>query len=196
MTVAEIDALLYTPDHPVEALRRAARIPALSPGWQGSMKALLDAAEHGRQAGNAGLSPAQTAPLSWRGFRPLKVVASTEESEDVRSFEIADLDGLHLPAAVAGQHIVVRLRLGADSPPVTRIYSLCGPPSAGSYRIAVKREGGIGSTFLSEHVHVGDMVEASATRGFAGARRDTRGSVERRDRGHASACHVVLDSDQ
>jgi ferredoxin-NADP reductase/MOSC domain-containing protein YiiM len=165
MTVVEIDALLYTPDHPVEALRRAVRIPALSPGWQDSMKALLDAAEEGRHTGNAGLSSAQAAPLSWRGFRPLKVIASTAESEDVRSFDIADIDGSHLPAAVPGQHIVVRLRPGADSPPVTRIYSLCGPQNAGSYRIAVKREGGIGSTFLSEHVQVGDMLEASAPRG-------------------------------
>ena len=164
MTVAEIDALLYTKDHPVEALRRAVKIPALSPGWQQSMKALLVAAEQGRQAGNAGLS-AQAAPLSWHGFRPLKVMASTAESEDVRSFEMADTDGSQLPAAVAGQHIVVRLRPAADEPPVTRIYSLCGPAKAGRYRIAVKREAGIGSRYLSEHVHVGDVLEASAPRG-------------------------------
>jgi MOSC domain-containing protein YiiM len=38
MTVAEIDALLYSAEHPLEALRRAAHIPALSPGWQGSIR--------------------------------------------------------------------------------------------------------------------------------------------------------------
>jgi MOSC domain-containing protein YiiM len=51
MTVAEIDALLYSAKHPLEALRRAMRIPALSKDWQGSMQALLDAAEAGGTTG-------------------------------------------------------------------------------------------------------------------------------------------------
>ncbi|MGA8005389.1 MAG: MOSC domain-containing protein, partial [Burkholderiales bacterium] len=42
MTVAEIDALLYLPGHRREDLERALRIPALSPGWQRSFRALLD----------------------------------------------------------------------------------------------------------------------------------------------------------
>ena len=48
MTVAEIDALLYSAEHPLEALRRAVRIPALSKDWQGSMQALLDRCRSGR----------------------------------------------------------------------------------------------------------------------------------------------------
>ena len=36
LTVAEVDALLYLPGHPREELRRALRVPALSPGWQAS----------------------------------------------------------------------------------------------------------------------------------------------------------------
>src|SRR4051812_4362502 len=44
MTVAEIDALLYSAEHPLDGLRRAARIPALSPGWHGSMRKLQAAA--------------------------------------------------------------------------------------------------------------------------------------------------------
>src|SRR4051795_11162302 len=42
MTVAEIDALLYLPGHPRQQLLRALRIPALSPGWQGSFRSLLE----------------------------------------------------------------------------------------------------------------------------------------------------------
>ncbi len=41
MTVAEINALLYSPDHPRDRLERASRIEALSPGWRSSFEALL-----------------------------------------------------------------------------------------------------------------------------------------------------------
>src|SRR5882672_5763478 len=165
MTVAEIDALLYSAHHPVEALRRVIRIPALSPGWQGSMRALLDAAEKGKDAGNAGLTPTPAVPLAWRGFRPLKVVASREESVDVRSFELAAVDGSRLPVPLPGQHIVVRLRPNSDSPPLARNYSLCGATTAGTYAIAVKDEGGPASGFLHRHVQAGDVLEVSAPRG-------------------------------
>ena len=67
MTVAEIDALLYSAEHPLEALRRAVRIPALSLDWQGSMQVLLAAAEAGGTTGNAGLGPGASAPacVAW-----------------------------------------------------------------------------------------------------------------------------------
>ena len=41
MTVAEINALLYSPNHPRDRLERALRIDALSPGWRSSFEALL-----------------------------------------------------------------------------------------------------------------------------------------------------------
>src|SRR5271163_7518 len=41
MTVAEINALLYSPNHPRDRLERALRIEALSPGWRWSFQALL-----------------------------------------------------------------------------------------------------------------------------------------------------------
>ena len=49
MTVAEVDALLYLPGHPRQQLLRALRIPALSPGWQASFRALLDGERRCRQ---------------------------------------------------------------------------------------------------------------------------------------------------
>ncbi len=58
MTVAEVDALLYLPGHPRQQLLRALRIPALSPGWQASFRALLDG-EPG--SGNAGLDGSEPA---------------------------------------------------------------------------------------------------------------------------------------
>ena len=53
MPVAEVDALLYLPGHPRQQLLRALRIPALSPGWQASFRALL---EEEPGSGNAGLA--------------------------------------------------------------------------------------------------------------------------------------------
>ncbi len=165
MTVAEIDALLYSAEHPPDALRRAMRIPALSKDWQGSMQALLEAAEAGGTTGNAGLGPGASAPLAWRGFRQVVVVASREESADVRSFELAAEDGSPLPPALPGQHIMVRMRPSADGPAVTRNYSLCGPPSTPNYRIAVKNERGVASGFLHASVRAGSLLEITAPRG-------------------------------
>jgi len=165
MTVAEIDALLYSSEHPLEALRRAIRIPALSLDWQGSMQALLAAAEAGGTTGNAGLGLGASAPLAWRGFRPVVVVASREESADVRSFEFAAEDGSPLPPARPGQYIMVRMRPGPDTLAVTRSYSLCGPPGTPNYRIGVKNERGLASGFLHQSVRAGSRLEVSAPRG-------------------------------
>jgi ferredoxin-NADP reductase/MOSC domain-containing protein YiiM len=165
MTVAEIDALLYSAEHPLEALRRAARIPALSPGWRGSMRSLAEAAEAGGTTGNAGLGPGASAPPAWRGFRPLAVVASREESADVRSFELAAEDGLPLPAALPGQYILVRVQPNPQGPAVTRNYSLCGPPGKPNYRIGVKNEHGLASGFLHQSVRAGSRLEVGAPRG-------------------------------
>lgn len=51
ITVANIDALLYLPGHPREQLESSLRIPALSPGWKGSLQALLT--RGGSEAGKA-----------------------------------------------------------------------------------------------------------------------------------------------
>lgn len=166
MSVAEIDALLYSPVRPLEALNRAVRISALSIGWQGSMQTLRDSALAGKTGENAGLSAVPSATRAWNGMRRLRIIASAQESEDVRSLDLAPDDGSALPDALPGQHLAVRVRPRPDAPPVTRNYSLCGSPSNGSYRIAVKREQcGLASGFLHDRAHVGDVVEAFAPRG-------------------------------
>lgn len=165
MTVMEIDALLYTANHPMEALQKALRIPALSLGWRGSFQELVNAGEARKQKGNAGLV-APAPHLAWSGFRPLRVCASKAESEDVRSFEFESEDRSALPDALPGQHLAVRLPVDESRPPVTRMYSLCGRPGTGIYRIAVKREpNGTGSGYLHQHVRAGSVLEVSAPRG-------------------------------
>ena len=81
MTVAEVDALLYLPGHPRQQLLRALRIPALSPGWQASFRALLDGAPAAATPASASTSP----PPAWAGFAPLTVAAIERESDDGRS---------------------------------------------------------------------------------------------------------------
>jgi MOSC domain-containing protein YiiM len=97
MTVAEIDALLYLPGHSRPRLQQALRIPALSPGWQASFRALLDTGANG----NAGLVTASPPP-AWPGFRSLAVTAITRESETVASIQLADPDGAPRPGAHPG----------------------------------------------------------------------------------------------
>ena len=76
ISVAEIDALLYLPGHPKDDLERALRIPALSPGWKGSLQSLVQQADGRAQGGgNTGLTAAAASPPpAWPGFRSLRVI--------------------------------------------------------------------------------------------------------------------------
>jgi ferredoxin-NADP reductase/MOSC domain-containing protein YiiM len=161
MSVAEINALLYSPRHPRDRLERASQIAALSPGWRRSFVALL----HGRSDGNAGLAPASAAHPAAPGFRPLKVTAIDRESADVVSLTMQRLDGEPLPEALPGQYVVLRLP-GAGGAPFFRSYSLSGPVSTERYRISVKIEpNGAAGPYVRDHVRVGDGLDVSSPRG-------------------------------
>ena len=106
MTVADVDALLYLPGHTRQGLLRALRVPALSPGWQGSFRALLNE-EPG--SGNAGLA-VTSPPPAWPGFRQLTVTAITRESDSAISIRLEDPTGAPLPAARPGQYLTLRVQ--------------------------------------------------------------------------------------
>jgi ferredoxin-NADP reductase/MOSC domain-containing protein YiiM/ferredoxin len=162
MTVAETSALLYLPGHPRQQLLRALRIPALSPGWQGSFRALL-VGEPG--SGNAGLINASPPP-AWPGFRRLTVTAIERENDSVISIRLEDPDGAPLPPARPGQYLTLRLRPEKEQMSVLRNYSLSGPPGADYYRITVKRERkGSASGYLHTRLAVGDQLDIAAARG-------------------------------
>jgi ferredoxin-NADP reductase/MOSC domain-containing protein YiiM/ferredoxin len=168
MSVAEISALLYLPGHSRQHLARALRIPALSPGWKGSFRALLDQPGGGAGAsGNSGLAAtAGSPPPAWSGFRPLEVIRVEPESATVSSFHLAAPDGSPLPAALPGQSLALRLRPDAGSATLIRSYSLSGPPGAPTYRISVKREPhGAASTWLHTRVTAGATLDVAAPRG-------------------------------
>jgi ferredoxin-NADP reductase/MOSC domain-containing protein YiiM len=166
MTVAEINALLYSSEHPRDRLQRALRIEALSPGWRGSFEALLQSQTTVGGSGNAGLVPATAAHPVAPGFQALTVVAIEREAADVLSVSMQHPDGKLLPKAQPGQYVVLRLARSAGEPLLLRSYSLSGPPSTERYRISVKIEpNGAAGKYLREHVRLGDVLDVSAPRG-------------------------------
>jgi ferredoxin-NADP reductase/MOSC domain-containing protein YiiM len=165
MTVAEINALLYSPDHPPDRLERALRIPALSAGWRSSFEALLESRAAGA-SGNAGLAPSAAAHPAPPGFRSVEVTAIDRESADVLSLVLRSADGRPLPPALPGQYVVLRLRPAAGGPFLFRSYSLSGAVSTDRYRISVKVEpNGVAGAYLRDRVRVGDTLDASSPRG-------------------------------
>ena len=166
MTVAEINALLYSPPHACDRLERALRIDALSPGWRGSFEALLESQKTAGATGNAGLAPASAAHPARPGFQPLVVSAIDHESADVLSLTMRAAGGQPLPTALPGQYVVLRLLLSAGAPPLFRSYSLSGPLSGEHWRISVKIEpNSAAGAYLREHLRMGDSLDVSAPRG-------------------------------
>jgi ferredoxin-NADP reductase/MOSC domain-containing protein YiiM/ferredoxin len=163
MTVAEVNALLYSPNHARDRLERALRIEPLSAGWRASFEALL---QNKKGSGNAGLMPDAAAHPASPGFRSLTVTAIDRESADVLSLTMQSADDKPLPPAMPGQYVVVRLHPADARAPLFRSYSVSGPPSTERYRISVKIEpNGVAGTYLSSHIHVGDSLDVSSPRG-------------------------------
>src|SRR5262249_35030992 len=132
-----------------------------SPGWQGSFRDLLHAAEN-RTPLNA--PPVGVEP-GWVGFRCLWVSRVAPESSTVTSIYLAADDGATLPRPKPGQFLTLRVT-GAADPPPARSSSLSAAPATAEYRISVKREDhGIVSAYLHQHLHAGSVLEAAAPRG-------------------------------
>jgi ferredoxin-NADP reductase/MOSC domain-containing protein YiiM len=167
MSVAEIDAVLYLGGHTREQLDRALRIPALSEGWRGSFRALLqDEAKGAGMKGNSGLAPSGGPLPTWPGFRPLRVSRIERQSSSVKSLVLQPIDDQPLVAALPGQFIVLRLQTKPNAPAVLRNYSLSDLPSTDHYRVSIKQEvNGLVSTYLHTQIKVGDVVDVAAPRG-------------------------------
>ncbi|WP_070886665.1 pyridoxamine 5'-phosphate oxidase family protein [Pseudomonas sp. D2-3] len=97
-------------------------------------------------------------------WRPMKIVRVAQESQSIRSLHLEPVDGAGLLPYLAGQHLPIRLQLGADERPLIRTYTLSVAPSDGLYRISVKREGRV-SQFIHDQLREGDLIEARAPAG-------------------------------
>jgi ferredoxin-NADP reductase/MOSC domain-containing protein YiiM/ferredoxin len=164
ITVSDIDALLYLPKPSREQLERSLRIPALSPGWKTSLKAIAE--QKTSEGGNPGLKASAGPPPAWPGFRPMRVTRVERETAEVVSLYLEQPDGTSLPAGLPGQFLVLRLRTRPDGPLLLRNYSMSGAPGVGDYRVSVKREAhGVVSSYVHDRVQAGDILEVSAPRG-------------------------------
>jgi ferredoxin-NADP reductase/MOSC domain-containing protein YiiM len=160
LSVADVDALLYLPDRDINRLRKVVDVSALSPGWQQSFRDTLAAHE----SDSVPMSPPVGVEPGWTGFRRLRVSATHQETPAVLSIELESDDGC-LPAPLPGQYLTIRIP-DAGQPAPLRSYSLSGDPTAGRYRISVKREErGQVSQWLHAHVMIGSLLEAAAPRG-------------------------------
>jgi ferredoxin-NADP reductase/MOSC domain-containing protein YiiM len=153
LSVATVDALLYLPGGDPAAVRSAATIPALSPGWRQSFEEMA-----------AGGPAAPEPPPGWAGFVPLRVARMVPETDSVTSVYLAATDGRPLPAPRAGQYLTLRLPVG--QPQLVRTYSISSAADASEYRLSIKREDhGVGSTYLTSALETGQTLDVASPRG-------------------------------
>jgi nitric oxide dioxygenase len=105
-------------------------------------------------------------------WRRVVVSERRNETADSVSFTVTSTDGADLPSFVPGQYVSVGILL-ADGARQIRQYSLCSAPSAGDWRITVKRIGalvqpdgsisptGEVSNFLYDNVFEGDILDVT-----------------------------------
>ncbi|MBB3213072.1 hypothetical protein FHW67_002361 [Herbaspirillum sp. Sphag1AN] len=94
-----------------------------------------------------------------QGWRRFRVSAVKDESATIRSFTLKATDGLGLAPFEPGQFLPIRISLPGRDAPVVRTYTLSDASYAPHYRISVKRDGLV-SSWLHDHVQVGDQLEA------------------------------------
>lgn len=111
-------------------------------------------------------------PGGWSDFRSFTVDKKVKESEVITSFYLKPEDGKPIATFKPGQYVTVKVEIPGQPYTQIRHYSLSDIPGEPYYRISVKREdaratkpAGLVSTFLHEHVQVGDTLELSAPAG-------------------------------
>lgn len=100
----------------------------------------------------------------WKGFRRFKVISKMPESDQVTSFVFAPIDGGSIIDYQPGQYLGLKLHPKGMQYEEIRQYSLSTAPNGQTYRISVKKEDngeqvGIMSSYLHDHIDVGDEVE-------------------------------------
>ena len=135
MTVAEINALLYSPNHPRDRLERALRIEALSPGWRSSFEALLQsqttAAGEWQRGARAGSSCAS-------GCTRISAARGDGDRSGVRGRPLADDAEPGRSAAANGSARPVRGLASSTEPPAARHFFAATRSRVPSRRSAIE----------------------------------------------------------
>jgi ferredoxin-NADP reductase len=108
------------------------------------------------------------AAAAWQGWREFRVERREYEDagHDICSFYLVSVDGKPLPAYLPGQFLTFRLDVAGQAQPVVRCYSLSDRPSAGQYRVSIKRvPGGLASNHWHDRIEEGGIVAAKAPGG-------------------------------
>ena len=90
-----------------------------------------------------------------------------QESGSIASFYLRRADGKAPASYSPGQFLPIRLAVPKQSELAARTYTISDEPTAGHYRLSIKREGddALVSNFFHDQVKVGTRLEAMAPRG-------------------------------
>jgi uncharacterized protein len=113
---------------------------------------------------------------AWNGYRKFTVSRKIEECEDTYSFYLTPHNGSPLPPFKPGQYLTFELHPPNAAKPLVRCYSLSdGALSDDHYRVTIKRAlppanetnipPGIVSSYFSDHVKAGDILNVKAPSG-------------------------------
>lgn len=111
-------------------------------------------------------------PGGWSGLRPFIVSEKVIESDVIQSFYLKPQDGGPIADYQPGQYLTMVAEIPGQPYVQRRHYSLSDSPNPSYYRISVKREdaagnapAGVVSTYLHEHVQVGDILQIATPAG-------------------------------
>lgn len=118
----------------------------------------------------------EQAKLVWNGFRKFRVAKKVLECQDVYSFYLAPHDGKPIPAFKPGQYLTFQLAVPHQTKPVVRCYSISDAPRADNhFRVTIKKAlpprdavgapPGIASSYFSDHLKEGDILDVKAPGG-------------------------------
>ena len=94
----------------------------------------------------------------WTDWRDFVIKDKTIESSEITSFTLSPADGRPIPAYLPGQYISVRVFVPSLNYSQPRQYSLSDRYVANSYRISVKKEGGVSSNDIAHPGHVSNAL--------------------------------------
>lgn len=104
--------------------------------------------------------------LDWQEFREFRVTRLDNESDNVKSVYFTPSDGGRIAIPQRGQYVCIRWKLPGAEFEKSREYSLSQFPTANEYRISVKKlEDGAISTYVHEHLKIGDTVRVAPPSG-------------------------------